>query len=122
MFYTAPTLIRSLEAADVKYVRQHDRSSLAVLGTVGEPINLAAWQWYHEVGCCGPQKDVVSLWRASCIAAHLTRMSNLHHKVGWKCFANDFEAPAARESATPVPDSGVMRWVPLIDVVQYCSQ
>ena len=58
VFYTAPTLIRSLEAADIKYVRQHDRSSLAVLGTVGEPINLAAWRWYHEVGCCGPQEDV----------------------------------------------------------------
>lgn len=51
VFYTAPTLIRALEAADHKYVRQHDRSSLRILGTVGEPINEGAWRWFHQV--CG---------------------------------------------------------------------
>jgi acetyl-CoA synthetase len=48
-FYTAPTLIRSLMAAGEGYVKPHDRSSLRVLGTVGEPINPEAWRWYHEV-------------------------------------------------------------------------
>jgi hypothetical protein len=46
-FYTAPTLIRSLMGA--KHVEKHDRSSLRVLGTVGEPINPEAWRWYFEV-------------------------------------------------------------------------
>ncbi len=51
IFYTAPTAIRSLEKADISFVHQHDLSSLRVLGTVGEPINLEAWEWYHkEVG------------------------------------------------------------------------
>ncbi|KAK9813629.1 hypothetical protein WJX73_000834 [Symbiochloris irregularis] len=47
--YTAPTLIRALEAQDHKWVTKHDRSSLKLLGTVGEPINPRAWQWFHEV-------------------------------------------------------------------------
>eukprot|EP00891_Asterochloris_glomerata_P007593 jgi/Astpho2/7593/Aster-02498 len=71
VFYTAPTLIRSLEAADVKYVCQHDRSSLAVLGTVGEPINLAAWQWYHEVVGEGRCPIIDSWWQTETGAAML---------------------------------------------------
>ena len=51
-FYTAPTLIRSLMAAGEHHVTPHDRSSLRVLGTVGEPINPEAWRWYHEVCPC----------------------------------------------------------------------
>ena len=46
--YTAPTLIRSLEAQDDKYVTAHDRASLRVLGTVGEPINPRAWSWFFQ--------------------------------------------------------------------------
>jgi acetyl-CoA synthetase len=48
-FYTAPTLIRSLQACDESLVASSNRSSLKVLGTVGEPINASAWQWYFEV-------------------------------------------------------------------------
>ena len=44
-FYTAPTLIRSLMSAGDDYVTKHDRSSLRILGTVGEPINPIAWEW-----------------------------------------------------------------------------
>lgn len=47
-FYTAPTVIRSLAKQDVKFVEQHDLSSLKVLGTVGEPINEEAWNWYYN--------------------------------------------------------------------------
>ncbi len=51
MMYTAPTLIRALEAHGDKWVAAHDRSSLRILGTVGEPINPAAWAWFfHTVG------------------------------------------------------------------------
>ena len=49
-FYTAPTLIRALEAQDDKHVTKHDRGSLRVLGTVGEPINPRAWAWFFQVG------------------------------------------------------------------------
>jgi acetyl-CoA synthetase len=48
IFYTAPTAIRSLEAAGLDFVKPHKLDSLRVLGSVGEPINEEAWQWYHE--------------------------------------------------------------------------
>ncbi len=48
-FYTAPTAIRALMKFGEEPVKKHDLSSLNLLGTVGEPINPAAWMWYHEV-------------------------------------------------------------------------
>ncbi|MFT6633187.1 MAG: acetyl-CoA synthetase [Bacteriovoracaceae bacterium] len=47
-FYTAPTAIRALQACDIELVNKADLSSLKVLGTVGEPINEEAWEWYNE--------------------------------------------------------------------------
>lgn len=47
-FYTAPTAIRSLMGAGLQYVAPHSLSTLKVLGSVGEPINDEAWQWYHK--------------------------------------------------------------------------
>jgi acetyl-CoA synthetase len=47
VFYTAPTAIRSLMAAGIDHVLGYNLHSLRVLGTVGEPINEEAWQWYH---------------------------------------------------------------------------
>lgn len=47
-FYTAPTAIRSILKQDIAMVEKHDLSSLRVLGTVGEPINEEAWNWYHR--------------------------------------------------------------------------
>jgi len=49
IFYTAPTAIRALQAQGDDYVSRSDRSSLRLLGTVGEPINPEAWEWYHRV-------------------------------------------------------------------------
>lgn len=49
IFYTAPTAIRALMAKGADFVKGSDRSSLRLLGTVGEPINPEAWRWYHEV-------------------------------------------------------------------------
>ena len=46
-FYTAPTAIRSLMAHGTEPIERHDLSSLKVLGSVGEPINEEAWQWYY---------------------------------------------------------------------------
>ena len=48
IFYTAPTAIRALMAHGNEFVEKYDLSSLKVLGTVGEPINIEAWEWYHE--------------------------------------------------------------------------
>ncbi len=47
IFYTAPTAIRALEAHGLDYVKPYKLDSLKVLGSVGEPINEEAWQWYH---------------------------------------------------------------------------
>ncbi|MEM9865914.1 MAG: acetate--CoA ligase [Myxococcota bacterium] len=49
IFYTAPTAIRALAACGDEHVTAHDRSTLRVLGTVGEPINPEAWEWYFNV-------------------------------------------------------------------------
>jgi acetyl-CoA synthetase len=52
IFYTAPTAIRSLikaaESNDAVHPKSYDLSSLRLLGSVGEPINPAAWEWYHK--------------------------------------------------------------------------
>ena len=48
IFYTAPTAIRALEAKGLAYVKPYKLDSLKVLGSVGEPINEEAWQWYHK--------------------------------------------------------------------------
>jgi acetyl-CoA synthetase len=48
IFYTAPTAIRSLEAHGLSFISPYSLASLRVLGTVGEPINEEAWQWYYS--------------------------------------------------------------------------
>ena len=61
IFYTAPTAIRALMREGDDWVTKHDRSSLRLLGSVGEPINPEAWLWYHRVvgdGRC----PVVDTW------------------------------------------------------------
>ncbi len=49
VFYTAPTAIRALMSLGDELVERHDRSSIRLLGSVGEPINPEAWHWYYEV-------------------------------------------------------------------------
>jgi acetyl-CoA synthetase len=49
IFYTAPTAIRALMAAGDDKVTAHNRDSIRLLGSVGEPINPEAWEWYYEV-------------------------------------------------------------------------
>lgn len=48
IFYTAPTAIRALQAYGTDFVDKYDLSKLKALGSVGEPINEEAWQWYHK--------------------------------------------------------------------------
>jgi len=49
IFYTAPTAIRALRGAGDEWVKRTSRKSLRVMGSVGEPINPEAWEWYFEV-------------------------------------------------------------------------
>ena len=49
VFYTAPTALRQLMAQGDDYVKSSSRASLHLLGSVGEPINPEAWEWYHRV-------------------------------------------------------------------------
>jgi acetyl-CoA synthetase len=48
IFYTAPTVIRSLMRENLELINSHDLSSLRILGSVGEPINPEVWIWYYE--------------------------------------------------------------------------
>jgi len=48
IFYTAPTLIRMLMRFGAQYPKQHDLSTLRLLGSVGEPINPEAWMWFYK--------------------------------------------------------------------------
>lgn len=63
IFYTAPTAIRALMREGEAPVRQHDLSSLRVLGSVGEPINPQAWHWYHQVVGGGRCPIVDTYWQ-----------------------------------------------------------
>ena len=61
IFYTAPTALRALAQAGDDWIKKYKRTSLRVLGTVGEPINPEVWRWYHDVvgdGRC----TVVDTW------------------------------------------------------------
>jgi acetyl-CoA synthetase len=61
VFYTAPTAIRALMAKGDSYLTGHNLSSLKTLGSVGEPINQEAWQWYYEkIG--GSKCSLVDTW------------------------------------------------------------
>ncbi|MCE2406117.1 MAG: acetate--CoA ligase [Pseudomonadales bacterium] len=61
IFYTAPTAIRQLMSQGDNFVTRSSRASLQLLGTVGEPINPEAWQWYH--GIVGARRcPVVDTW------------------------------------------------------------
>jgi acetyl-CoA synthetase len=59
--YTAPTAIRSLMGLGDDFVKRTDRSSLRLLGSVGEPINPEAWEWYHRV-VGGGRCPIVDTW------------------------------------------------------------
>ena len=70
IFYTAPTAIRALIKAGDDFVTKTDRSSLRILGTVGEPINAEAWHWYYDVvgeGRC----PIVDTWWQTETGGHI---------------------------------------------------
>ena len=69
-FYTAPTAIRALMAVGDEPVTRSSRSSLRLLGTVGEPINPEAWEWYHRV--VGDERcPIIDTWWQTETGAHM---------------------------------------------------
>ena len=70
IFYTAPTAIRALMGAGNELVQKTSRSSLKILGTVGEPINPEAWEWYYSV--VGEERcPVVDTWWQTETGGHM---------------------------------------------------
>ncbi len=61
VFYTSPTAIRAFIRFGNQHPERHDLSSLRLLGSVGEPINPSAWEWYHEV-IGGGRCPIVDTW------------------------------------------------------------
>ncbi|EBA12319.1 Acetate--CoA ligase [Roseobacter sp. CCS2] len=69
-FYTAPTAIRALMAQGNEYVEKYDLSDIKVLGTVGEPINPEAWNWYNDIVGKG-KAPIVDTWWQTETGGHL---------------------------------------------------
>ena len=69
-FYTAPTAIRALMSKGPEFVEKYDLSALKVLGTVGEPINPEAWNWYNDVVGKG-NVPIVDTWWQTETGGHL---------------------------------------------------
>ena len=86
-FYTAPTAIRALMGQGDEFVKQTQRSKLRLLGTVGEPINPEAWQWYYDVVGDGKCPIVDTWWQTETGAHMLTPLPGAHAlKPGSACF------------------------------------
>ena len=69
-FYTAPTALRALMGAGNEWVTKTSRQSLRILGTVGEPINPEAWEWYHTV--VGEERcPIMDTWWQTETGAHM---------------------------------------------------
>ncbi len=82
IFYTAPTAIRSLLKAGDAYVTKTDRSSLRILGTVGEPINHEAWMWYYETVGEGRCPVIDTWWQTETGGHMITPLPSFDLKPG----------------------------------------
>ena len=89
IFYTAPTAIRALiKAAETQaevHPRQFDLSSLRLLGTVGEPINPAAWTWYHKEIGGGRCPIVDTFWQTETGGHMITPLPGAHDLTPGSC-------------------------------------
>jgi len=77
-FYTAPTAIRAIARDGDELVKKYDRSSLRVLGSVGEPINPEAWRWYFEVVGEGNCAIVDTFWQTETGGHMITSLPGVH--------------------------------------------
>lgn len=86
-FFTAPTAIRALHALGDHFVTRHSRKSLRIIGSVGEPINPEAWEWYHRVVGDSRCPIVDSWWQTETGAMMITPMPSAHAmKPGFASF------------------------------------
>ncbi len=77
-FYTAPTAIRALMRHGTEPVERYDLSALKVLGTVGEPINPEAWEWYNDVVGKGTRPIVDTWWQTETGGHMMTPLPGAH--------------------------------------------
>ena len=77
-FYTAPTAIRALMGQGTEFVEKCDLSSLRILGTVGEPINPEAWNWYNDVVGKGNCPIVDTWWQTETGGHMMTPLPGAH--------------------------------------------
>jgi acetyl-CoA synthetase len=86
-FFTAPTAIRALHALGDDFVTRYSRKSLRIIGSVGEPINPEAWEWYHRVVGDSRCPIVDSWWQTETGAMMITPMPSAHAmKPGYASF------------------------------------
>ncbi len=78
IFYTAPTAIRALMGAGEEFVKKTSRKSLRLLGTVGEPINPEAWEWYYHVVGEGRCPIVDTWWQTETGGHMITPLPGAH--------------------------------------------
>jgi len=76
-FYTAPTAIRALMACGNEHVEKYDLSSIKVLGSVGEPINEEAWNWYNEKVGKGNAPIVDTWWQTETGGIMISPLPNI---------------------------------------------
>jgi acetyl-CoA synthetase len=93
VFYTAPTALRTLAAHGAAPVRKHDLSSLRVLGTVGEPIDPAAWRWYFDAVGQGRCTIVDTWWQT---------------ETGGHCITPIAPATATKPGSATLPLPGIL--------------
>jgi len=87
ILYTAPTAIRSLMGFGLGPVQGHDLSSLKVLGTVGEPINEEAWNWYNEQIGKNKCPIVDTWWQTETGGIMISNMAGITPgKAGWATY------------------------------------
>ncbi len=82
IFYTAPTAIRSLLGAGDEHATKTSRKSLRILGTVGEPINKEAWEWYYEIIGDGKCPIIDTWWQTETGGHMLTPLPSFDLKPG----------------------------------------
>jgi len=88
LFFTAPTAIRALLSLGDTWVTSQDRSSLRIIGSVGEPINPEAWEWYHRVVGEGRCPIVDTWWQTETGGVMITPLPGAHAlKPGFASYA-----------------------------------
>uniref|UniRef100_UPI003C7E04A1 acetate--CoA ligase n=1 Tax=Amaricoccus tamworthensis TaxID=57002 RepID=UPI003C7E04A1 len=113
-FYTAPTAIRALMAQGTEFVEKCDLSALRTLGTVGEPINPEAWNWYNDVVGKGNCPIVDTWWQTETGGHLLTPLPGAHTPKPGSAMKPFFGVqpvvlePTSGEEITEVPCEGVL--------------